>query len=276
MAAAVGQLRGASDSARLDAELLLAHALGVSRVQVLAHPEQRLDAARENAFRALVERRADGEPIAYLLGEREFYGRVFRVDRRALIPRPETELLVELGVAAVARCRGSGISTPAVVDVGTGCGAIAVSLSLECDLPIFATDVSGSALSLAMENAYRLGGQVRLVQSDLLGGLRGPFHVVLANLPYVPRGRPLPRDVIGYEPPVALFGGERGTELIERLLHEACPLLARSGELCVELDEEEQARPVFELAQRLYSSADVSVCQDNGGYDRVVRVISGA
>jgi release factor glutamine methyltransferase len=235
---------------------------------VLAHPER---AVPSEAFERLIERRAAGEPIAYLIGEREFYARSFKVDRRALIPRPETELLVELGVAAISRWRAIGIE-PRVIDVGTGAGAIAVSVALEAHLAVVATDVSYEALTLARDNAHRLGAEVALVQADLLVGVAGPFHVVLANLPYVPRDRELPRDVKDYEPHVALFGGRRGTELIERLLREARGVLEQGGELCVELDEEEQAAPVAALAHTLYRDAEVSVCQDNGGYDRVVRV----
>jgi release factor glutamine methyltransferase len=259
--------------ARLDARLLLQHVTGWSTEEVLAHPEWDIGAAERRAFEALVERRVASEPVAYLLGEREFYGRTFRVDRRALIPRPETELLVDLGVTAVATRRAAGVSAPSVADIGTGCGAIAVSVALEARTPVVATDVSLDALVLARSNAEALGAHVRFVAADLLNGLNGPFHVVLANLPYVPSQRLLPRDVIGYEPAVALFGGPTGTELIERLLHDAQSVLAPGGELCVELDEEEQATPVAALARRLYPGAEVSVCQDAGGYDRVVRVL---
>jgi len=265
---------GLADSARLDAELLLGHVTGWPRAFVLAHPERGLTLEQESAFQELVRRRAAAEPIAYLLGEREFYGRIFSVDGRALIPRPETELLVDLGIAAVRRCRARGVE-PTVVELGTGCGAVAVSLSLEADVRVNATDISADALDLARENAFRQSCPlVRLVQTDLLAGLRGPLHVVLANLPYVPRGRSLPPDVKNYEPHVALYGGERGTELIERLLFQAGPLLAPGGELCVELDEEEQATPIFDLARTLYAGATVSVCQDHGAYDRVVRIVT--
>jgi release factor glutamine methyltransferase len=236
--------------------------------------------------------------MAYLLGEREFYGHLFAADRRALIPRPETELLVELGIAAVARWRTHGME-PRVVEVGTGSGAVAISLALASQVDVVATELAWPALTLAQENARRLGatvpaatervavaradvdqaaagaagrGRVRLVQTDLLAGLGRPLHVVLANLPYVPSGRVLPRDVRDYEPHVAIFGGVRGTELIERLLHEARPLLAPGGEVCVELDEEEQAQPVAALAGTLYPTADLTIHQDHGGYDRVVRV----
>jgi release factor glutamine methyltransferase len=264
-------LNASSPSARLDAELLLGHAGGWSRTDVLAHPEREVSPGTAAAFEELVARRAASEPIAYLLGEREFYGREFRVDARALIPRPETELLVELGLAAVRRFRSSGVE-PLVLDVGTGCGAIGISVSVNGSVRVVATDVSYEALTLARENALLHGADVALLQTNLLAGMRGPLHVVLANLPYVPSDRRLPRDVRDYEPAVALFGGERGTELIDELLRQAHGLLAADGELCVELDEEEQATPVAALARRLYASATVDVVKDNGGYDRVVRV----
>jgi release factor glutamine methyltransferase len=241
-------------------------------MEILAHPERAASSEVESAFQQLVARREASEPIAYLLGEREFYGRTFKVDRRALIPRPETELLVDLGRAAVDRWRGRGVE-PTVVEVGTGCGALAISLALECSAKVLATDVSFDALELAMENAFHYAARVALVQTDLLAGVRGPLHVVLANLPYVPCERELPPDVRDFEPSLALFGGARGTELIERLLYEARSLVAPGGELAVELDEEEQAAPVAFLARQLYPSASVSVCQDAGGYDRVVRVV---
>jgi release factor glutamine methyltransferase len=273
LAEAAPRLRAAgSPSPRLDAELLLGHVLGWSRTEVLTHPERTLDSRAAEALTRLVERRASLEPMAYVLGEREFYGRMFRVDARALIPRPETELLVELGVQAVARWRGAGVE-PTVVEVGTGSGAVAVSLALEAGLCVVATELSWAALSLAAENAQRWGQRIALVQADLLAPLQAPLHVILANLPYVPDARDLPRDVRDYEPHVALFGGERGTELIERLLHQTRDVLAPGGELCVELDEEDQAQPVAALAQTLYSGGDVSVRQDGGGYDRVVRVV---
>jgi len=265
---------GSPGSARLDAELLLGHVTGWPRADVLAHPERGLTPAQESAFHELVARRAAAEPIAYLLGEREFYGRIFTVDRRALIPRPETELLVDLGIAAVRRWRAVGVE-PTVVELGTGCGALAISLAAEAHVSVIATDISGATLDLARENAFRHAeGLVRLLQTDLLDGLRGPLHVVLANLPYVPRRRDLPPDVKDYEPHVALFGGERGTELIERLLAEARPMLAPGAELCVELDEEAQATPIASLARTLYGRATVGVCQDHGGYDRVVRIVT--
>jgi methylase of polypeptide subunit release factors len=338
--------------------LLLGLVTGRARTDVLAHPERDVPAEQEEAFRGLVARRAAAEPVAYLLGEREFYGRMFKVDRRALIPRPETELLVDLGRAAVARWRAQGIE-PKVVDVGTGCGAIAISLAAEAHITVIATDLSRDALMLTRENAefhglapssadittgasvhpqalrhhqgvqghnaavppvggppdeaqpqgtqpqeaqaqgvqrqgvqpqgvQRQGVQpqgvqdrsgvdarhvVHVVQTDLLAGLRGPLQVVLANLPYIPNDRHLPSEVKDYEPNLALFGGMQGTELLQKFLNETRALLAPGAEVCVELDEEEQASPVAAVARELYVGADVTVCQDAGGYDRVVRIL---
>jgi release factor glutamine methyltransferase len=270
--AAARRLRAAgSASPRLDAQLLLEHVTGWSRAELLAHPERGVGLEAESAFQKLIRRRAGSEPIAYLTGQREFYGRCFKVDRRSLIPRPETELLVDLGKTAVAAWHERGVE-PVAVDVGTGSGAIAVSLASECGLSVIATDRSLDALLLARENACHHHARVRLVQTDLLQGLRGPLHVVLANLPYVPSQRTLPPDVADFEPPLALYGGERGTELIERLLLEARPLLAPSAELCLELDEQSQAAPMASLARQLYPSAEITIRRDAGGYDRVLQI----
>jgi release factor glutamine methyltransferase len=264
-----------STSARLDAQLLLGKVTGWSRTSLLAHPERIVSASQGDEFEGLVARRAAAEPIAYLVGEREFYGRVFKVDRRALIPRPETEVIVELGAEAVARWRGEGIE-PRVVEVGTGAGGVAISLAGLAGVRVVATDVSFGALTLARENAllHGLRGSLAFVQADLLNGLVGPWHVVLANLPYVPSGRVLPADVNDYEPHVAIFGGERGTELLERFLRETVGLLAPGAELCVELDEEEQATPMAAFARQVFPGADVEIRQDGGGYDRVLRIVT--
>jgi release factor glutamine methyltransferase len=268
--ATAGRQLGAtgSTSPRLDAELLLASVLGVSREAVLTHPERVIDGSAAARFASLVNRRARAEPLAYLLGQREFYGRVFKVDRRALIPRPETELLVDIGRAAVA----SGLSR--AVEVGTGSGAVAISLAAEAGCSVVATDVSLDALALARENARTLGqvARVHLVQTDLLGGLRGPVELLLANLPYIPSGRVLPPDVADYEPDLALYAGPAGTELLERLLRQARSLLADHFEVALELDECDQAQPMLALAQVLYPTARASIQRDAGGYERVLLI----
>lgn len=238
---------------------------------MLAHPEWAPGPAQSAAFEALVGRRAAREPIAYLVGEREFYGRALRVDRRALIPRPETELLVGLGIRAIARWRAAGVE-PVVVDVGTGSGAIAVTLAAETGASVVAIDVSWAALTLAAENAalHGQGGRVRLVRGDLLAGVRAPVHVVVANLPYLPTGRRLPRDVAAYEPGIALYAGPTGTEVSERLLRQAVSVLAPGGALVLELDQREQAARLQWLADTLWPTAATEVQRDTGGRERVL------
>ncbi len=238
----------------------------------MAHPEWAVAREPADAFERLVARREAGEPVAYLLGVREFYGRPFAVDARVLVPRPETELLVEIGVAAVHRFRERGVQ-PHVVDVGTGSGAIAVSLAAETGVPVVATDVSAHALALAAENARALGqeGRVTFLRTSLLEGLTEPIHVLLANLPYLPENRTLPRDVGDYEPRGALFGGTAGTELVERLLAEARRLIVPGGEMAFEIDEGQGAR-LAALAAGLYPSAKMDVLRDQAGLERVLQV----
>ncbi len=218
---ATSVLATASDSPRLDAELLLAYALGVDRSRLVVDAARPLDPTVVDGFHALVARREAHEPIAYILGRKSFRRITLRVDRRVLIPRPETELLVELGLTLP-----FGAS---VVDVGTGSGAVALALKDERpDLDVWGTDVSGEALALARENGFRLGMDVSFVRADLLSGLDQRFDAVLANLPYVAAGAELPPDVSRYEPTGALFAGADGLDLIRRLVAQASesPLLA--------------------------------------------------
>jgi release factor glutamine methyltransferase len=164
-----------------------------------------------------------------------------------------------------------------VVEVGTGSGAVAISLAAETGCSLVATDLSWDALALARENASALGqaARVSFVQTDLLAGLRGPLQVVLANLPYIPSGRVLPPDVADYEPDVALYAGPSGTELLERLLRQALSRLPERFEVALELDECDQARPMLNLARTLYPTAEVSIRRDAGGYERVLLIRQG-
>ncbi len=184
--------RGIPDPS-LEAQILLAHALGLSRAQLLAWPERSLSPAELEGAKGILDRRLKREPTAYILNRKEFYGRDFYVDRRVLIPRPETELLVERALA-VARGLGGEVM---IAEVGTGSGAVAISLALE--LPrarLFALDISPEALEVAGINSQKYGveGQVRLIQGDMLSPLPGPVHIVVANLPYVPDRAKLPRN----------------------------------------------------------------------------------
>lgn len=199
-----------ADTPRLDAELLLAHVLEVGREQLVLRAAEAVEAAPGARFEELVARRAAREPVAYLLGRKAFRHIELAVDPRVLIPRPETELLVEAGLGL-----GKGAR---VVDVGTGSGAVALALKQERpDLEIVGTDVSGDALLVARENASRLGLDVRFEQADLLDGIEGAFDAVLANLPYVAEGAKLPPEITAHEPVGALFAGPDGLDQIRRL-----------------------------------------------------------
>ena len=201
----------ASATPRLDAELLLASVLGVGRERLVIEASTALDPSQLDAFSALFARRRAREPVAYILGRKSFRRIELFVDRRVLIPRPETELLVEVGLTLP-----SGAS---VVDVGTGSGAVALALKSERpDLCVWATDMDSDALAVARENGLRLGVGVEFVQAALLFGLSRRFDAVLANLPYVATGSDLPPDVARYEPPGALFAGRNGLDVIRRLV----------------------------------------------------------
>jgi release factor glutamine methyltransferase len=218
-AAAARLAAAGAESPRLDAELLLAAALGVSRTELYLRPSGALAPGERERFEELVARRAAREPVAYILGRKPFRRIELEVDRRVLIPRPETELLVEVGLELPGGAR--------VADVGTGSGAIALALADERpDLALTGIDASADALVLARDNARRLGLDVSFVRGDLLVG--GPYDAVLANLPYVRDREELPPDVARYEPVAALYGGPDGLDVIRRLvgMAGAMPLVA--------------------------------------------------
>jgi release factor glutamine methyltransferase len=200
------------ESPRLDAELLLAHVLGVDRAQLVMRGEEEASPDDRTRYLALLTRRAKREPVAYILGRREFRHLTLVVDPRVLIPRPETELLVEVGLTLPQGVR--------VADIGTGSGAVALALKHErADLDLVGVDVSPGALSVARMNAQRLGLQVDWVQADLLEGIA--CTAVLANLPYVAEDELLPPEVARYEPRSALLGGRDGLDVVRRLIEQA-------------------------------------------------------
>jgi release factor glutamine methyltransferase len=217
-------------TAAIDAEVLARMLLGWDRARYLA---DRADPAPEgfsSRYDAWLARRVEREPVAQIVGRREFWGRDFLVTRDVLTPRPETELVVEEVLARLGKTPGP----LRVIDVGTGSGILAITLALEWpEALVIATDISETALAVAARNAetHGVSGRVRFVQADLLAGLAGPVDVVVSNPPYVPDGaRPvLSRDVREYEPSVALFGGTDGFELIRQLLPQAARVLAPGG-----------------------------------------------
>jgi len=222
------------ENPRLNAEHLLAHVLGRTRMELYLEFERALGETELRPLRELVRRRGQGEPLQHLLGTVEFCGLIFAVDQRAMIPRPETEQLVEL----IAKCQVPSANCR-IVDVGIGSGVIALSLAAKFPgATIYGVDVSEDALQLARENAKRLGlsDRIQFLKSDLLRNLDERFNLIVANLPYVAtRDRQsLSREVL-HDPEVALFGGERGDELIHRLIEQAPSRLRPSGLLALEV-----------------------------------------
>ncbi len=256
---AAARLRTAGvETPRLDSELLLAEVLGVSRSELVLRAPEVIDPTAHARFGALLARREAREPVAYILGRRHFRDIELEVDPRVLIPRPETELLVEVGLTLPA---GSS-----VVDIGTGSGAVALALGHERpDLEILGTDISADAVAVARANAARLGLDVEFVQADLLTGIDRAFDAALANLPYVADGaRGLAPEITDYEPASALFAGGDGLDLIRRLI----AMLDRVGVLALEVGFD-QAPAVDGLLQGAGFGL-VRRMRDLAGHERVV------
>jgi release factor glutamine methyltransferase len=261
-----------TDTPRLDAEVLLGHVLALSRAHLYAHWNEPLAPEASKAYHQLVLRRAAREPVAYLIGEKAFYDVELFVDRCVLIPRPETEHLVD---AALAWCCTQRMRPLTIADVGTGSGALAVVLA--CHYPaarVWAVDISAEALSVARRNVERHGLEARitLVRGDLLGSLVAGFDLIVANLPYVARGElsGLPADVARYEPWVALDGGEDGLEVIRRLLSQVPGRLGWPGLLLLEIDPR-QGDAAAQMVRAALPDADVTLLLDYAGLRRVVR-----
>ncbi len=263
---------GGSSTANLDAQVILAHVLGVDRSWLFAHYDYELMPAEAKTFSELVARRTAAEPVAYLVGKKEFYGLELTVDKRVLIPRPETELLVD---AVLDHIESRPNKHVLVADAGTGSGAIALAVAVNCeDAAIFATDISEEAILVARENLARLDTrrQVTLLQGDLLRPLPGKVDVVAANLPYIRRDeyQKLMRDVRDYEPQLALEAGPDGLDTIKRLLWQIPDYLDPGGVFFLEIGHD-QGEPMIELVERLIPGiAYVNVRQDYHGQDRLL------
>jgi release factor glutamine methyltransferase len=265
-----------SPSPRLDVELLLGLVLKMSRVQLIIDADRPLAKEELGRYRALHQRRRSGEPVAYLTGVREFYGRPFRVDARVLIPRPDTEILVEV---ALARTRRISLSAR-VLDLCTGSGCVAITLGKERPTTrVLAVDLSPDALTVARENALRLGAvNVGFAEGDLFSPLkrgRDKFDLITANPPYIAVGEipTLQLDVRAFEPRLALAGGEDGLETVRRLVAEAPAFLAEGGVLAVEIGagQAPDTRVIFERA----GFSDIEAARDLGGHERVVSGVRG-
>jgi release factor glutamine methyltransferase len=261
-------LRGATDylatrgveSPRLDAEHLLARALGLTRMELYTQHDRPLTEAERAAARHLVQRRGRREPLAYVLGDWDFRRLTLTTDARALVPRPETEVVVERCLALL-----DGVTTPRILDVGTGSGAIALALKHERpDAHLTATDISADAIALARENAARNGLEVELIETDLLAGVEGPFDLVVSNPPYV-----LPGELAGLEPEVRDWEPELA--LLDAGQTAALAADARAvldGWLVLEVHERFAKDVVAQLEVLTYAAATITV--DLVGRERVV------
>jgi release factor glutamine methyltransferase len=258
-------------TAALDADVLLAHVLGVAKEMLYAHPDTEMTHGAMRRYRELIERRARGEPVAYLRGFKEFYGLRFTVDRRVLIPRPETETLVDAARGIIA---GRPLT---IADVGTGSGAVAVAIAAhERTVHVIATDISADALAVARENTLRNGvaDRVEIREGDLLAPIADQVDVVVANLPYL-RDDALEqlvgeRTSLAFEPRLAVTAGKDGLELIWRAASDLPRVLAPHGAALFEIDPPEADQVAHLLQYAL--GGEIRVISDLSGDARVVAV----
>lgn len=269
LADAKRRIAAVSSSVSLDAQLLLASLLGVDRVYVIAHPEHELTRQEAEKYESLIARRARGEPVAYLLGQRAFYDREFVVTPDVLIPRPETEHLLE---RALEHAHKQPDLT--AVDVGTGSGALAVTFAAHAPAArVYATDISMEALAVARRNAQDV--KVNFLQGDLLSPLVDAHiqvDLLMANLPYIAADELRKLAVSQFEPRLALDGGADGLDLIRRLLTQV-PVVCLPGAVVLLEIGATQGEAVCELVRTQLQPASVQVLQDYAGHDRVVEIV---
>ncbi len=284
---AVERLRVAgAETPRLDSEVLLANILGIDRTGILAHPEAPVGDAAAARFSEAIARREAGEPVAYIRGVREFLGLAFATDRRALVPRPETERLVELAELEIGRRltlapRPPGASPIRVVDVGTGSGAVAIALAVRLfarrmldEVDILAVDDVAETLDLAKENSagHAVGDRIRFTLADLIPLPERPLDVIVANLPYVATGAladlPVP---VAFEPRHALDGGPDGLDVIRRLIALLPDVLAQQGVAFLEIGAD-QGSSIVSVVAELPGRWTCTVERDLAGLPRIARV----
>jgi len=262
--------RRGNDGARLEVELLLGRVLGLDRIGLIMQSERALTPSELATFRELFKRRRAGEPVAYLLGEREFYGILLRVDARVLIPRPDSERLVEV---ALERTRLRSMRGMAL-DLCTGSGCVAIAFARQRPTwSVTGSDISEDALQVARGNAHRTGAvrNLRLLQGSLFAAVPGErFDLISGNPPYIPSAEiaGLPVDVRDFEPRLALDGGADGLELVREIAAQAASHLTLGGLLALEIGADQGAAALAILQQRGYT--EVELARDLGGRDRVV------
>lgn len=277
----IAQLRGAGvPSFTLATELLLLHVLGRNRAWLYAHPEEEISPSEAQRFSELLARRAAGEPTQYITGTQEFWGLAFEVTPEVLIPRPETEHVVEVALHRLGPQVTYAVHEPAsvgnglrILDVGTGSGCIAVALAKE--LPgarFFATDVSAAALAVARRNAARHGvlERITFLENSLFTGLASEYDLIVSNPPYIGRkeASTLMREVRDHEPQLALYGGEEGHELTAGLIAQAARFVVRGGFLVLELGY--NGLPILQSLFETPAWRNVAVTHDLSGIPRVI------
>ncbi|UCD83780.1 MAG: peptide chain release factor N(5)-glutamine methyltransferase [Deltaproteobacteria bacterium] len=265
------------DSPRLDAEVLLSHLLGIERLELYLDPDRSLNQTGFSDFKSLIRRRGQREPLQYLTGKQEFWSLNFKITEDVLIPRPETELLVEEAVKIISE-ESSSVPKPRILDLGTGCGIISIALAKEIgSARILATDISRTALEVARENAarHRLEDKILFLCGNLFGPLKDDrlcFNLIISNPPYIPSGGfgQLEPEVRDFEPHQALNGGEEGLEFLHRIADQADRFLLPEGWLLLEVGEG-QAEKVAGLLKESPRYQTPMIVKDYSGRPRVVK-----
>lgn len=256
------------NEANLEGEILLRYLLGIDRTQLFSNLDLELDIRQEQDLEQLLERRVNGEPSVYIVGHREFFGLDFIIDQNVLIPRPETELLIEKALE-IAGSR----NIVDIVDAGTGCGAVAITLALQLtNVKIYATDISPAALDVAATNCERHGVSTRitLLSGDILGPIPGEVDLIIANLPYVKEQDLQNLGQLGHEPAIALDGGPDGEDILKRLIRQAGKKLKPGGNVLMEIGQG-QAVSLTDFIKYKYPEACIVIYNDLAGIERVIK-----
>jgi release factor glutamine methyltransferase len=264
------QLLRITDTPRLDSQVLLGHILGRPRSWVLAHPEYEISEGQLLSLESALQRMIDGSALAHVIGHWEFFGLEFTVTPETLIPRPETELLVEVALDWLAHRDERRFA----LDVGTGTGCIAVALALQIpDLILVASDISGPALRIARQNSikHEVDARVHCIQANLLPPLSHPVHLLCANLPYISSTELFPLEVFGKEPTLALDGGTDGLSYIRKLLNSAPAQIAPGGLILIEV-ESSRGESALRLAKENFPGAQTELLHDLAGLDRLIAI----
>ena len=258
------------ETARLDAEVLLAFCLNCDRLEFLKNPDMQISKSQLAVFNKLVSRRLKWEPVAYITGRKEFWSFTLEVNKGVLIPRPDTEIILEEALAV-----GKNIIAPRIADIGTGSGAIALALAKELPEPkITAMDISRAALKVAKKNArnLKLGKNIEFLKGDLFAPVKGLFDIIVSNPPYISAAEyeELPRGVKDFEPKIALLAGQTGVEFYEKLIYQSKNHLKKDGWLLMEIGAP-QAEKIRDIMQECAFFEDIDVRRDYAGHDRVIK-----